>query len=136
MYAIAEPVAQGVSVSAMAVLVRPPPTGDIGLVDAVLVRVIPARDLLILELFFGVGSDLLQFRHSLDDVHRETKAVGLILDCKLERCVDIALLFVSAHVHIAVICSAICQTVDEPWISVEVEDDGLIDGKERIKIRI
>ena len=52
----------------------------------------------------------------------ETEPVDLVLDGKLQHCVDVALLLVASHVQIAVVRSPVGQPVDQPWVAVEVED--------------
>lgn len=61
---------------------------------------------------------------------RDAEAVGLVADGELERRVDVALLLVAADVHEVLAWATIGQTVDEPGVGVEVEDDGFVVGKD------
>src|SRR5438034_9081625 len=66
----------------------------------------------------------------------QAEPINVVLDGQLQRSVDIALFLVTADVHIAVIRAAVSQTMDEPRISVEIKDDGFVDGEKRIKILV
>src|SRR5271165_4636265 len=112
------------------VLVRPHPSRGFGLVDAVFVRVIAALDLHVQEAFFGVAADLLQARHAVDGVHRQAEAVNVVVDGQFKRRVDVALLLVTAHMHVVVIVAAVSEAMNQPRVSVEVEDDRLVEGEE------
>ena len=57
------------SSTAILELVRPNPGRRLGLVDAVLVRVIAAFDLLVQKALLGVATDLLQAWHAVYQLH-------------------------------------------------------------------
>src|SRR5215471_17422064 len=115
-------------------LVRPHPRRSGWFIDAVLVRVIAALDLLIQEALLSVPADSLQTRHAVDNVHRQAEAVDVVVDGELKRRVDVASFFVSPHVHIVVVMAAVCQPVNQPWIAVEVEDHGLVESEQGIEV--
>lgn len=50
--------------------------------------------------------------------------------------IDTALLLIAAYMQIAVVMTAIGQAMDEPGVTVEVEDDGLVHGEQAIEIAI
>ena len=110
---------------AMSLLVRPPPTGNLRAVDAVLVCVGTAGDLVVAEFLPRVTSDFLEPRNPVDGVDRKAEAIGFIVHRQLHRGVDVAFLLVAAHVQLTVLAS-ISQAVNQPRISMEVEDDGLV----------
>jgi len=56
------------------------------------------------------------------------KRVGLIADGELQRRVDVALLFVAAHMDIVLTGPAVDEAMDQPRVSMEVEDHGLVPG--------
>src|SRR5579859_4109588 len=116
--------------------VRPSPAGNIGLVSTVLIRVIPARDLLIVESFHSAAPNLLKLRHALDRVHGQTETINLVLNRQFQRRIDIALFLVAANVQILVICAAVRQAMDEPGVSVKIKNDRLIYREQRIKIPV
>src|SRR5215813_14489859 len=116
--------------------VWPLPVGSFRLIDAVLKGVISARNLLVPEFLHGMATDLLQFRNVPYHVHRQAETVDLVLDGQFQRCIDVSLFLVTADVHISVIRATVGQTMNQPGISMKVEDDWLIDGEERIEIRI
>ena len=78
----------------------------------------------------------LQAGHAVDHVDGEVEAVDLIEDRELERRVDVALLLVAAHVDVVVVVAAIGELVDERGVAVEVEDDRLVEGEERVEVAI
>jgi hypothetical protein len=45
-------------------------------------------------------------------------------------------LLVSAHMQVLVIGAPIGQSVDQPWIAVEGENNGLVLGEQRIEVVI
>ena len=116
--------------------VRPFPAANLSAVDSVLVSVTAACNLAIPEFLFGVRADSLQFRDAVNRVHGETESVRLVIDCQLHRCVDVALLLVTPYVKVPMVRAAVGETVNQPGITMEVEDDRLVDGKERIEIRV
>src|SRR5262249_31991971 len=104
----------------------PGPLIDLGLVHTELVGVVLAVDLHVAQLLLDVGAAYLKTRHPIDDVDGDAEAVDLVLDGQIERRVDVALLFVAAHVHVSVIGTAVGQPMDQPRIAVGVEDDRLV----------
>ena len=117
-------------------LVRPLPGRDVWLICAVLVSVVPARNLRIKQFLHGVRSNSLKSWNTLNHVHRQTEAVNLVLDRQLQGCIDIALFFITADVHVVVIRSTVSKAMDQPRISMKVKDDWFVDGEERIEILI
>src|SRR5215470_3720977 len=117
-------------------VVRPLPTTDLRAVDSVLVSMMAACNLAIPESLFGVGADSLQFRDAVNRVDGETESVRLVVDCQLHRCVDVPLLLITPYVQVPMVCAAVGETVNQPGITMEIEDDRLVDGKERIEVRV
>src|SRR5262245_50198830 len=77
-----------------------------------------------------------KLRNAINHVDREAKPIDLVLDRQVQRGVDVTLLLVTAHVQIAVIRPAIRESMDQPRVAVEVEDDRLVGGEQRIKVAI
>ena len=100
-----------------------------------LVGVGPASDLLVAEFLPGVAPDPLQPGDAVDGVDGQAEAIGLVVDGQLHRRVDVAFLLVSAHVQ-RLVLAGVGQAVNQPGISVEVEDDRLVGSEQRIEIRI
>ena|SRR6516225_1392003 len=61
-------------------LVRPLPVCNYGLVGAVLIGIVTARNLFVKEFILGVRAYSLKFRHTFNDVHRQTEAIDFVLD--------------------------------------------------------
>ena len=114
-------------------VVRPLPTADLRTIDAELVRMTTACNLAITEFFFGVCADPLKFRDRQYASIARLEPVRLVLNCQFHRAFDVALLLVAAHVQVAMVCTAIGKTVNQPWITMEVKDDRLIDSKRESK---
>ena len=63
-----------------------------------------------------------------DDGEREP--IGFVPDRKFEGCVNVALLLVASDMHELLAFALVRQTVHEPWVGVEVEDDGPVVGED------
>src|SRR3974377_1417902 len=117
-------------------LIRPLPTANFGVVDSVLVGMALARQLAITEFLFSMRSNPLQFVHAVNRVDGETEAICLIANCQLHGRFNVSLLFVTAHMQVAVICATVSETVNQPGVAMEVKDDRLVGCEKRIKVRI
>jgi len=106
--------------------VGPDPLRRLRLIDAKLVRVLSAFDLLIQEFLLGMTANLLEPRYMVNDIHSETESVDVVVDGQLERSTDTALLLVATDMNIVVICAAIGQMMYQLRIAVKVEDDRLV----------
>ena len=69
--------------------------------------VIDAVDDLILQPFLDVCTDGAQARNPVDDIDRQVEAIDLIVNGKLQRCVDVALFLVAADVDVLVVVATI-----------------------------
>ena len=118
------------------VSVRPNPICCVRLIDAELVRVISAFDLLVQKVLPGVTANVLESRHTIDNIHGEAESVDVVVDGQLKRSTDASLLLIATHMKVIVIRAAIGQVVDQLRIAVEVEDDRLVDCEERIEIGV
>ena len=70
-----------------------------GPVHPVLMGVVQTVELRVAQRLLHAGASNLQSRHAVDDVDRQTETVQLVADGELQRCVDVALLLVAAHVQ-------------------------------------
>ena len=100
------------------------------------VRVSATGNLHIPEFLLGVGASCLEPGHAVYSVDSQSEAVYLVLDRQFERGIDIASLLITAHVHVLVIIPVVAEPMDQPGITVEIEDDWLVSGKETVKIAI
>src|SRR5262245_31607482 len=114
----------------------PGPLIGFRLVDTVLVGVALAVDLHVAQLLLDVRARDPQARDAIDDVDGETEAVDLVANGEIERRVDVALLFVAAHVQVLVIGAPVGQSMDQPGIAVEVEDDRLVCGEQAVEVPV
>jgi hypothetical protein len=82
-----------------------------------------------------VSDTIAQSRGSINYINCETETISLVLDRQPKRGIDIALLSVACVVDVVLTLAHIRETVDEPRVRVEIEDDGLVireDGSELI----
>src|SRR5262249_44621972 len=117
-------------------LVRPLPIGGIRPVSTMLERVVAASDLIIVKLCQRGPAGSLESGHVLDYLHCQREAINSILDRQFQRRIDIALFPVTVHVEVVMVRTAIGQTMNEPGISVEIENDRLIDAEKQIEVPI
>ena len=75
-------------------------------------------------------------RDAVDRVHDEMETVEVVQHRHVERRRDGAFFLVAADVNVVVIGAAISQSVDQPRVGVEGEDDRLILGEELVEIAI
>ena len=115
---------------------RPSPAGDIGPVDSVLVSVGSAGDLIVPELLFRVPTGFLKLRHTVDRIDSQTEPIDFVIHRQFHGRVDVAFFLVSADVKRRVVPSPVSQSVDQPGVPVEIEDDWLIGCEERIEVAI
>ena len=83
-----------------------------------------------------MAADLLQPRHAIHYIHSQAEAVNVVVDGEFQRRIDVALLLVSAHMNVVVIRAPISQPMNELRISVEIEDDRLVDREKGIEIAV
>ena len=120
----------------LACLVRPLPAGNIGPIDTVPVRVGPAGDLVIEKFRQGGAANPLQSWNVLNHIHGQGEAIDLILDRQLQRSVDIPLFLITMDVEVVMVAATVSQAMDEPRISVEIENDWFIRGEKQVEIRV
>ena len=116
-------------------LQRPSPSSDLRTVDTMLVGVRSASDLGVAEFLFGVATDTLQARYAVDGVDCQAEPVSLVVHSQFHWGVDVALLFIAPHVQ-RLVFSGISQAVNQPGISMEIENDRLVSGEQGIEVLI
>jgi len=77
-----------------------------------------------------------QPRHAVDDINGQAETVDLVFDGQFQWCVDIALFLVAAYVQMLVIGAAVGQAVDQPGVTVEIENDRLIPGEQAVEVAV
>ena len=86
--------------------------------------------------FLEVCAGALQTWDAVDDIDRQVEAVDLIADRQFQWRVDIAFFFVAAYVNIRVVGPPISELVNQPRVSVKIENHRLVPSKQRIEIAI
>ena len=115
---------------------RPPPAGNIGPIGTVLIRVVPAGDLVIVKFRQSGAANSLQSWDVLDRIHGQSEAIDLILDRQFQRSIDVAMFQVTMDVEVGMIRATVSQAMDEPRVSVEIENDWFIRGEKQIEIPV
>jgi len=99
-----------------ATLEWPLPICDFWSIQAELIGVVLAVDLLVARVLTNAGSCDLETGHPVDRVNGQAEAVRLVANGKLQRRVDVALLLVSADMDVVLVGPAISEPMDQPWI--------------------
>ena len=115
---------------------RPLPAGHIGPVSPVFEGIIPAGDLFIVKSRQGGAADSLQSGNVLNRIHGQSETIDPILDRQFQGGIDVALFPIAVHVHVRMVGAAVSQPVDEPGISVKIENDWFIDAEEQVEITV
>lgn len=63
---------------------------------------------------------------TINSIHCKTIPISFVSDGELQWCVDVSLFFVTSDVEVELARPLVGESVDEPWIGVEVEDDGFV----------
>src|ERR1017187_1242445 len=111
---------------------RPAPILDFGQVVAVFCYI----QMVALD---GFGVPLLrvigfrsQARYTPEGIESELVAVDVVEYAHVERRGGGAFFLVAAHVNVVVVVTPVSETVNEPWIAVEGEDDRRGGGKQQV----
>jgi hypothetical protein len=75
-------------------------------------------------------------RHTVERLDGETESIGLVSDGKLERGVDVTLFHVSANVDVSGSGPSVGESVNQPRVRVEGDDNGLVSGKDAVKLLV
>jgi len=110
--------------------VRPCPLPDEFRIDTVVECLLLGRDLHVVELLADTGALVLQHGQAVNGIHGETVTIGLVADSQLKRGIDVTLLLVSSDVDVELTRALVGESVDEPWVGMEIEDDGLVVGED------
>jgi hypothetical protein len=116
--------------------VRPLEVSQVRGVDTVLEGIVLSRDLLVDELLPDHTGLVLEVGHSVDGLHGETESIRAVSDGELERGIDVSLFVVASNVDVGGSLSLVNQAVNEEGVRVEVEDDGLVVGEDRVELVI
>src|SRR5262249_31608458 len=109
-----------------ACFLSPPPARDLRHVVAVPADVCLVVDQLVADRLFGVRSSCPKLGDAIDDLTHQMEAVKVVEHAHVERRRGGALLFVATHMDVVVAPSPVGQAVNERWVTVKGEDDGLV----------
>lgn len=116
--------------------IRPFPLPDVLRVNTMLKGPVPRLNLGIIQLLPRHRTLVFEVGQTINSVHRETVSVGLITNSELERSVDVTFLLVTSDVDVLRTRALISESVDEPGVRVEVEDDWSVFGEVRDPLTI
>ncbi len=117
-------------------LMRPLPVHYIWTIDAMLVGIGCASNLLIFKHLFHMSTSNFKFWNSIDYIDRDAETVNLILNCQIKRRVNIPLLLIATHMDVVMVCTAVGESMDQPGVAVEVEDNRFVGGKQTVKVKV
>ena len=101
-----------------------------------LMRVEPGIDLLIQKLFLGMRADVVQPWHPVDYVDGQREPIDFVVDGEFHWRIDVASLLVAAHVQVSVIVSTVSEAMNQPWVTMEVENNRLVGSEQAVEIAI
>ena len=114
----------------------PFPAIDVGAIDAELIGMFFAGDLLIEQGLANICTSDIETRYPVNGINRQAEAVGLITDREFQRRVDVSLLFVAAHVKVVLARSTVDEAMDEPRVSMKVEHYWLIRRENGLELTV
>src|SRR5215472_13773283 len=128
---------RGYSGGCFARFFSPPfPVDDVRSINSMSERIFLSRDLLVPEVLQCRASYALQLRNMLDCIHGQGEPIDAIFNCQLQWSIDVPLFSIAVNMEVLMIGAAVGQSMNEPGISVEAEDDGFINREEQIKISV
>src|SRR6266403_4839650 len=116
--------------------IGPLPIGNVWLIDAELVGVIFAGDLLVEQGLANTGAGDAETGYPIDSVNGQAEAVSLVADGQFKWCINVALFLIAAHVDVVLTGAAVGQAVDQPRVGVKVEDHRLVPSKQSFEFTI
>src|SRR5579863_2625088 len=115
---------------------RPCPFIEFWHIHAMFVSVVLALDLHIAQHFFGMSARHFQPGHSVDNVDGQAKTIDLVLNSQIERRVDVPFFFVTTYMQVLVVGTSVGQAMDQPGITVEVENDRLVLSEQTVEVPV
>ena len=91
---------------------RPFPVKNSWHVDALLVCIVEALDLLVPELLLGMGTRHHELGNAINNIHGYAEAINLVFNGKLQWRVDVSLLLVTANVQIVMVIAPVSEPVN------------------------
>jgi hypothetical protein len=82
------------------------------------------------------ATDVLKFRHAINDVDCQRESINFILDCQLKWRVYVSSFLVSTHVNVLMIGPIVGKSMNQPRVTVEIENYWLVYGEQSIKVAI
>src|SRR6056297_1560403 len=120
----------------MSLAAHPAPAADLWHVHSVFMCILSTVYLPVAQRLLGVSAARLQPRHPVDGVNGQAEAVHVVLDGQFHRGVDAAFFLIAAHMQVAVIMAAIGEAVNQPGVTVKVEDHRLVHGEQAVEIAV
>ncbi len=105
---------------------RPFPSCNIWWIDTILIRLRLGSNLHIQQLLSHAASFIMKCRDAVNRIHGKRVSISLVSNGQLERRVNVALLLIASDMDVELSRTLVGQAVDEPWVRVEVEDDGSV----------
>src|SRR6185295_8351164 len=98
------------------------------------VGVMPAGDLHVSKLLFGMRTDILKFRHAINYVDCQSESINFILNRQFQWRVYISPFLVATHVNVLMVSSVVGKSMNQPRVSVKIENYWLVDREQSVKV--
>src|SRR5271157_3373509 len=114
----------------------PAPVADLRDILAMLANEFLVLDQLVAQRLLHVTGPRLKLWQAVDRATEQVEAIHLDQHRHVAWCRDGAFFLVAAYVQVMVVCSPVSEPVDQPWITVERKDDGLVEREESVELRV
>src|ERR1039458_9667596 len=81
-------------------------------------------------------ANALKFGNAVNGVNCKTEAVSFVVDRQFHRGIDVPFLLVAAHMEVFVVGATVGQPVNQPRVSMEIENDRLIRGEQGVEVLV
>ena len=75
-------------------------------------------------------------RHTVERLDGETETIGLVSNGELERGVNVSLFHVSTNVDVSGSSPSVGESMNQPRVRVEGNDDGLVSSEDAVKLLV
>ena len=90
----------------------------------------------LLNILFYIRSSLPEPGNTIHYIGNKMESVKIVHNHHIERCARRSLFLITANMHIIMIGSTVCQSVNKPWIAVIGKNDRLVGGEDIIEIPV
>src|ERR1700676_2329239 len=114
----------------------PLPISNFSFVYAFGVSLLDTLDNLSLKPVLQMCAGPLEGGHAVDHIDGQVEAIDLIHNREFQRSIDISFLFITADMKISVIRAFVSELMNQPRVTMKIEDDRLVRGEEGIEVAV